>query len=114
MAWVPSKDVDCHSSQALSLIERTCCASLAPPRRLCKTVREMLDIPSRARLAALTDAINAVIGSVAVGFAKRVDEDQVAVLYCYQYGIAKYIFSAASVPESLRPSSFDSSRFEVA
>jgi hypothetical protein len=58
----------------------------------------MLDIPSRARLAALTDAINAVIGSLAVGFAKCVDEDRVAVLYCYQYGIAKYILPAASVP----------------
>jgi len=60
-------------------------------------------IPSRADLAALSVAANAVVRSPLSGFARPVDGDVISILYSYPYGIGECRISAADLPEALHP-----------
>ena len=64
----------------------------------------MIDVPSRTGLAALTEAANAVVPSVALGFARSLDDARVSVLYSYSHGIGEFVLAAPDVPDVLLPS----------
>jgi len=63
----------------------------------------MRGIPSRAGLATLTEAANAVVPAVVLGVARRLDDDRVSVLYSYPHGIGEFVLAGSEVPEALRP-----------
>ncbi|HJZ72022.1 MAG TPA: sigma 54-interacting transcriptional regulator [Vicinamibacterales bacterium] len=63
----------------------------------------MMPGPSRVELARLRDEARAVVRSVAVGFARRLDDDHVSVLCSHANGISEQIVGTADAPEALLP-----------
>jgi two-component system response regulator AtoC len=63
----------------------------------------MLEIPSRTSLAALTEASNAIVPTLAMGFARQLDDGRVSIFYSHPYGIIDYVLAPADVPDALAP-----------
>src|SRR5262245_40608512 len=60
-------------------------------------------VPSRSGLAALSDAVRAIVPAVAVGFARPVVDERVSVLFSDSFRLSEYVVPVAEVPEALRP-----------
>src|SRR6185503_16409587 len=63
----------------------------------------MRGIPSRAGLATLTEAANAVVPAVVLGLSRSLDDGRVSVLYSYPHGIGEFVLAGSEVPEALSP-----------
>src|SRR5262249_13156013 len=63
----------------------------------------MPEIPSRETLAALKQAVDAVIPSAMIGCSHRLDDGQIQMVYAYPFGIGGLVASIEDVPEALRP-----------
>jgi hypothetical protein len=63
----------------------------------------MLEIPTRESLTALADAANAIFPTTALGFAHRLDDGRVSVLYSSRLGIGRHLVPADQAPAVLRP-----------
>src|SRR5262245_20264173 len=62
----------------------------------------MLEIPSRAALAALTEATAEIAVPVTLGITRSLDDKFVSVLYSTPHGIGEYVLPAAEVPPVVR------------
>jgi transcriptional regulator with GAF, ATPase, and Fis domain len=67
----------------------------------------MLEIPSRTRLAALTEAANAIVPTVAIGFVRQVGDGRISVLHAHPHGIIEYVLASSDVPEVMRSDDAD-------
>ena len=63
----------------------------------------MQPLPSRAGLAALAGAANAVVPAPLSGFARALDANLVSIVYSYPYGIGECRVPAADLPAALHP-----------
>jgi transcriptional regulator with GAF, ATPase, and Fis domain len=63
----------------------------------------MLDLPSRARLAAVSQAVNAVMPAAAFGFTRALDSERTSVLHVYPTGLGEWVVPVTLVPELFRP-----------
>ncbi len=64
----------------------------------------MLNIPSRRGMAALTQAVNAVVPAPALGFARRLRDDRISILQSTAQGIGEHVVTDDHVPAALLPS----------
>jgi two-component system response regulator AtoC len=64
----------------------------------------MHDIPPREVFDALTEAANAIVPSVTLGFAGSRDDGRVSMLYSSSHGIGALVVEVGDVPEVLLPS----------
>jgi transcriptional regulator with GAF, ATPase, and Fis domain len=64
----------------------------------------MQDLPSRTALAALRETVSAVVPAAAIGFARRLPDGRVSVLYSSSQGLTLHIADSPDVPELLQPS----------
>jgi hypothetical protein len=65
----------------------------------------MVDTPSRTAVKALVDAANAVVPVMAAGFARKLDDGRVSVVYAYPHGFSEYILANSDLADVLQPSS---------
>jgi two-component system response regulator AtoC len=65
----------------------------------------MVDIPSRSAVKALVAAANAIVPVMAAGFARKLADGRVSVVYAYPHGFSEYILSDDDVAEVLQPAS---------
>jgi transcriptional regulator with GAF, ATPase, and Fis domain len=63
----------------------------------------MQQIPSRADLAALSEAANAVASAPVSGLARAIDGQTVSLVYSYPYGIGEYRIPTGQLPAALQP-----------
>jgi hypothetical protein len=63
----------------------------------------MFEIPTRESLAALSDAARAIFPAAALGFAHRLDDGRVSVLYSSRLGIGRHLVSPGEAPSVLQP-----------
>src|SRR5262245_20381910 len=63
----------------------------------------MFEIPTRESLTALSDAANAIVPATALGFAQRLDDGRVSVLYSSRLGIGRHLVPAGEAPAVLQP-----------
>jgi transcriptional regulator with GAF, ATPase, and Fis domain len=63
----------------------------------------MLDLPSRADLAALTDAAHALLPTAALGLSRSAGDGLVSVVYLSSQGIGSHLIPADDLPSGLRP-----------
>jgi two-component system response regulator AtoC len=63
----------------------------------------MQQIPSRAGLAALSQAANAIVRAPLSGFTRALDGNLVSIVYTYPYGIGECRIAASELPAALHP-----------
>jgi transcriptional regulator with GAF, ATPase, and Fis domain len=63
----------------------------------------MSDIPPRAALTALTQAVDAVLPHSIIGFSRHLDDGQIQMVYSYRFGIGAFVSPTEEVPDALRP-----------
>jgi transcriptional regulator with GAF, ATPase, and Fis domain len=64
----------------------------------------MSSFPSRARLAALGEAVHAIVPAAAFGFTRRVDERCSSIFHVYPQGSGEWILSNEAIPSLVIPS----------
>ena len=65
--------------------------------------KAMTTLPSRAGLAALAAAAQAIAPTTAVGFTRLADGDRTSILYVYPLGVGGFEVPSAETAEALRP-----------
>jgi transcriptional regulator with GAF, ATPase, and Fis domain len=63
----------------------------------------MQPLPSRAGLAALADAVKAVVAAPLAGVVRAIDDTWVSNLYVHPYGVTEQRLRAGDLPDALRP-----------
>ena len=63
----------------------------------------MFEIPDRASLAAVSEAANAIVPTLAFGFVRVDGDNRVTVLFCEPYGISQHKLTASELPDALVP-----------
>src|SRR5262245_13601237 len=63
----------------------------------------MAEIPSRAELAEVWNALSALAPCPAFGVTRPRDRNRLTVLYCYQHGFGEFVLPLHDVPEPLQP-----------
>jgi len=74
----------------------------------------MANLPSRARLTALGEAVNAIVPAAAFGFTRRVDEGRASIFHVYPQGLGEWILPEDLVPTVVRPSSDEAQQSDLA
>jgi transcriptional regulator with GAF, ATPase, and Fis domain len=64
----------------------------------------MLDLPARAGLAAISQALKAIVPVAAFGFTRRLGDNRVSIVHSYGQGLGQWIVSDDALPRVVEPS----------